>query len=121
MCTMGNLHQTIMIKDHNLYTEFNGMITEQFVLQQLITSSFKPFYWNPEMGISEVDFVIQRDNQFIPNEVKLNENLKSRSLNSYYERYKPDTCIKTSLSSYKKQEWMENIPLYSLLSWLQTN
>ncbi|MBK7467392.1 MAG: ATP-binding protein [Saprospiraceae bacterium] len=120
MCAMGNLHQTILLKDHHLFTEFKGIITEQFVLQQLIAANYKPFYWSPETGISEVDFVIQRGNQIIPIEVKSNENLKSRSLSSFFERYKPETCIRTSLAAYKKQEWMENIPLYGFLSWLES-
>ena len=101
-----------------LFTEFKGTITEQFILQQLVGQSQQAFYWSPDMGKSEVDFVIQKDNLIIPIEVKSAENVKSRSLRVYFDKYHPKVCIRTSLSGYQKQEWLQNIPLYGFQQWL---
>ena len=78
-----------------------------------------PFYWAPDSGRSEVDFLIQKQNQVVPIEVKSAENLKSRSLRVYYDKFHPSTCIRTSLSGYQQQEWMQNIPMYGFHQWLR--
>jgi uncharacterized protein len=118
LCAMAGLMPEILLKENNLFTEFKGVISEQFVLQQLVSQSQHAYYWSPDAGKSEIDFVIQKDNLIIPIEVKAAENLKSRSLRVYFDKYQPPVCIRTSLSGYKKQEWMENIPLYALQQWL---
>lgn len=118
LCAMAGLMPEILLKENNLFTEFKGVISEQFVLQQLVSQSQHAYYWSPDAGKSEIDFVIQKDNLIIPIEVKAAENLKSRSLRLYFDKYQPPICIRTSLSGYKKQEWMENIPLYALQQWL---
>jgi len=108
-------------KNNDLFVEFKGTLTEQFVLQQLVNKNYTPFYWAPENAKSEVDFIIQKENQIVPIEVKSAENLKSRSLRLYFDKYQPPVCIRTSLAGYQKQEWMENIPLYSIQNWLKHN
>jgi len=118
LCAKGGLTPEILLQENELFTEFKGTITEQFILQQLVTRSQQAFYWSPDMALSEVDFVIQKDNLIIPIEVKAAENLKSRSLRVYFDKYKPAVCIRTSLSGYQKQEWMQNIPLYGFQQWL---
>ena len=120
LCARGGLTPDILLKDNNLFVEFKGTITEQFVLQQLVCQSLQAFYWSPESGKSEVDFVIQKDNLIIPIEVKSAENVKSRSLRVYYDKYHPTVCIRTSLAGYQQQEWMQNIPLYGFQHWLST-
>jgi predicted AAA+ superfamily ATPase len=116
---MGELTPDILLKAHDLFVEFKGTISEQFVLQQLVSQGYQPFYWTPENGKAEVDFLIQKDNQIVPIEVKAAENLKSRSLRVYFDTFHPQTCIRTSLSGFKKQEWMHNIPLYFIHQWLR--
>jgi uncharacterized protein len=86
----------------------------------LISRSVLPFYWAPENATSEVDFIIQRDHHIVPIEVKSSENLKTRSLKLYADRYAPAHCIRTSLSGYQTQSWMMNIPLYGFLHWLSS-
>ena len=120
LCARGGLTPNILLKDNNLFVEFKGTITEQFVLQQLVCQSLQAFYWSPALGKSEVDFVIQKDNLIIPIEVKSAENVKSRSLRVYYDKYHPKVCIRTSLAGYQQQEWMQNIPLYGFQQWLRT-
>lgn len=119
LCAMGNLAPEVVVKNDVLFNELKGTITEQFVLQQLISESVFPFYWSPDHAKAEVDFVIQIKNQIIPIEAKAAENLKAKSLRVYSEKFKPETCIRTSMAVYKKQDWMQNIPLYQFLAWLQ--
>lgn len=118
LCAMANLTPEILLKENELFVEFKGAFSEQFVLQQLVSKQYTGYYWKPENSQSEVDFVIQKDNQIIPIEVKSATNVKSRSLRVYYDKYQPKLCLRTSLVGYQKQEWMENIPLYGFLHWL---
>ncbi|MDR0832704.1 MAG: DUF4143 domain-containing protein, partial [Candidatus Symbiothrix sp.] len=61
----------------------------------------------------EIDFVIQNeDDQIVPIEVKAEENLQAKSLKTYCEKYKPQTAIRTSLSDFRRESWMTNVPLY---------
>jgi predicted AAA+ superfamily ATPase len=106
------------LNPHALFIEFKGAVSEQFILQQLVSQNHKAYYWSPVNGKSEVDFVIQKENKVIPIEVKSSENLKSRSLRVYFEKYKPDLIIRTSLAGYKQQDWMQNIPLYGFQAWI---
>ncbi|MDZ4667546.1 MAG: DUF4143 domain-containing protein [bacterium] len=118
LAAMGNIDPTILLKGNDFFEEFKGAITEQFVLQQIIYKGYQPYYWSTQESMAEVDFVIQKNQDIIPIEVKASENLKSRSLRIYFDKFNPTTCIRTSLSNYKKQDWMQNIPLYALHSWL---
>ena len=119
MCALGNLNAEIILSGHDLFKAFKGTVSEQFVLQQLISLGFHPYYWAPENADAEIDFLIQKENQVVPIEVKSAENTRSRSLRSYYDKYQPKTCIRTSLAGFKKQDWMENIPLYFFHQWLR--
>ncbi len=119
MCALGNLNAEIILSGHDLFKEFKGTVSEQFVLQQLISQGFHPYYWAPENADAEIDFLIQKENQVVPIEVKSAENIRSRSLRSYYDKYQSKTCIRTSLAGFKKQDWMENIPLYFFHQWLR--
>jgi uncharacterized protein len=119
LTAMANLSPEIILKENDLFTEFKGKLSEQFVLQQLISEQIQGYYWNPENTSAEVDFVIQRENELIPIEVKSGENLKSRSLHVYFEKYQPSTCLRTSILPYKDQGWMRNIPLYGILGWIK--
>lgn len=118
LCAKGGLAPEILLKENDLFIEFKGTISEQFILQQLVSQSYQAFYWNPENARSEVDFVIQKDNMVIPIEVKAATNLKSRSLRVYFDKYQPKFCIRTSLNGYQKQDWVHNIPLYGFSHWL---
>lgn len=118
MCALGDLNAEIILRGHDLFREFKGTVSEQFVLQQLVSQGFQPYYWAPENAEAEVDFLIQKNNEVVPIEVKSAENIRSRSLRSYYDRYKPEQCIRTSLAGFQKQEWMQNIPLYFFHQWL---
>ncbi len=119
MCALGDLSAEILLSGHDLFKEFKGTVSEQFILQQLISQGYHPYYWAPENSHTEIDFLIQKENQIVPIEVKSAENIKSRSLKSYHDKYQPKDCIRTSLAGFKKQEWMQNIPLYYFHQWLK--
>lgn len=109
------LDVSVLLAGNRLFTEFKGALTEQYVLQQLLVSGLEPiFYWGLERAVAEVDFVVQHSSQIIPIEVKAEENLKAKSLRSYYDKFKPDKVFRTSMSDYRKQDWLINLPLYAL-------
>lgn len=102
-----------LLSGNSLFTEFKGALTENLVCQALICNlKTSPYYWSAEKSNGEVDFVIQKHNRVVPIEVKAEENLKAKSLKSFADKYHIEKSLKTSLSPYRQQEWMENIPLY---------
>lgn len=111
--TMAGLDEKTLLEGDNIFTEFKGALTEQFVLQQLKSmKDISIFYWSAEKSKAEIDFIIQSENKVIPIEVKAEENLQAKSLKAFYEKYNNKNCIRTSMSDYREQEWIKNIPLY---------
>lgn len=109
------LDASVLLEGNRLFTEFKGALTEQYVLQQLLVNGLEPvFYWGLERALAEVDFVVQQGNDIVPIEVKAEENLKSKSLRSYYDKFNPEKVIRTSMSDYREQDWLINLPLYAL-------
>lgn len=110
---MTGLKQKTLIEGNNLFVEFKGALTEQYVCQQLKTiEDLNIYYYTNERGNCEIDFLIDRDNQIIPIEVKAEENLRAKSLKTYSEKFSPDICVRTSMSDYRKEDWLINLPLY---------
>jgi len=118
---LANLPSNVILEGNHVFDEFKGVLSEQFICQQIVSQNLQPFYWSPDEGRSEVDFVIQKLDQIIPIEVKSSENLKSRRLRVYYDKYLPKECVRTSLSPYILQDWMKNIPMYSFQQWVISN
>jgi uncharacterized protein len=108
-----DLDQRILLEKNNILTEFKGALTEQFVCQQLKIKK-ELYYWTALNATAEVDFVLQSQNEIIPIEVKAEENLKSKSLKVYVEKYEHKTAIRTSMSKYRQEDWLTNIPLYGI-------
>ena len=112
---LSGLEAKTILGKYEIFQEFKGAITEQYVLQQFKTIDDMPiYYWTNETSRSEVDFVIQRESKVIPVEVKAATNLKARSLKIYMEQFKPELAIRTSLADYKKTENLVDIPLYAI-------
>ena len=110
----GNLDATIILEKNQILVEFKGAFTEQYVCQQLFFKrQTQVFYWSSN-ATAEVDFVLQEKNNIIPIEVKAEENLKAKSLKVFVEKYKPPKAIRTSMSKYRAEDWLINIPLYAL-------
>lgn len=109
------LDATVLLEGNRLFTEFKGALTEQYVLQQLVSLQENPvYYWATEKGTAEVDFVLQHQQDVIPIEVKAEENLKSKSLRSYVERFEASKALRVSMADYRQQGWLTNLPLYAL-------
>ena len=93
-------------------------MTEQFVAQQLNTSGRELYYYSTPNSSGEIDFVLQQDLECVPVEVKAGENLRAKSLWAFCEKYKPGKAIRTSMSDYRREEWLVNVPLYMLIDYL---
>lgn len=112
---MGDLDPKTLIEGSSIFEEFKGSLTEQYVLQQLVSDlGLRAFYHTTENSTGEVDFLVQEGANVIPIEVKAAENLKSRSLRAYCDRYTPRYAIRTSLSNFRKESWLVNVPLYAI-------
>lgn len=113
-CMMG-LRQRTLLDGNNAFTEFRGALTEQYVIQQLATIPDLGVYnyTNPR-GLCEVDFVVDTGEQIIPVEVKAEVNLQAKSLKTYHEKFQPELSVRTSMASYKKEDWLINLPLYAV-------
>jgi predicted AAA+ superfamily ATPase len=104
-----------LLERNAIFQEFKGAFTEQYVLQQLIAQKdVNIYYWSPENARTEIDFLVQVSGQVIPVEVKAAENLQAKSLKMYSQKHNPKTAIRTSMSDYRKEDWMINLPLYAI-------
>ncbi|MBQ3565210.1 MAG: ATP-binding protein [Alphaproteobacteria bacterium] len=102
-----------LLENDKLFNDYNGAITEQYVLQEFKTLGDLPvFYW--ARNRTELDFVIQLKNEVIPVEAKATINLKAKSLKSFRQKYEPKISIRTSLADYEENNRLFNIPLYDI-------
>lgn len=92
--------------------DFKGGMTENYVNIQLSINGYRSYYWESERG-AEIDFVIQRNGQLIPIEVKSADNTKAKSLKVYMETYKPEYAIKLSTKNFGFEEHKKTVPLYA--------
>lgn len=112
---LSDLHAKTIIDGDNIFTEFKGALTEQYVLQQLKTdNNMTVHYWTSRSNIAEIDFIIQVENLVVPIEVKATTNLKAKSLTQYRKDYNPPKAVRTSLSEFKIDNGLYNIPLYMI-------
>ena len=117
LSAMGDLTKQTILMGNSIFSEFKGALAEQFVLQHFKTRlDDKVFYWSSDTSQAELDFVIQNNDQVIPIEVKAEENLKAKSLKSFYEKFNPKIAVRTSMSDYRDDGWLVNVPLYALES-----
>lgn len=109
---MCELDPETILAGSTVFTEFKGALTEQYVCQELIAScGFTPFYWSAENSTGEIDFLVQDGRKIYPIEVKAEENLKAKSLRAFVDRYDDVHARRFSMSGYRDQEWMRNVPL----------
>ena len=104
--------KNILLGD-NVFSEYKGAFTENFVLQQIVSESQKKvFYYSKESSTQEVDFIVQKEDEILPIEAKAEENVKSKSLASFVKEHNLKG-VRCSMKPYIDQGWMENIPLYA--------
>ena len=115
MAAIAELDAKTLLKTNEIFEEFKGALSEQFVFQQLTQNeNLVIAYWTSESLKAEIDLIVQYSNEVIPIEVKAAENLQSKSLKTFCQKYKPQTAIRTSLSDYRKETWLTNVPLYNI-------
>ena len=115
LAAMTDLDARTLLQANAIFTEFKGALTEQYVCQQLCAAlDAKPYYWSAESSSGEVDFVLQHNGQVIPLEVKAEENLNAKSLKSFVNTYHLAYGVRTSMSDYREQEKLLNLPLYAI-------
>ena len=112
---MTGLRQHTLLDGNDLFVEFKGALTEQYVCQQLKTiEDINVYYYTNDRGSCEVDFVIDTGEKIIPLEVKAEVNLRAKSLKTYQEKFHPEISIRTSMSDYQENDWLINLPLYAI-------
>lgn len=104
-----------IIEGNTIFGQYKGALTEQYVLQELKCSTGNEiYYWSSEQGIAEIDFLIQTGGKVIPIEVKAQENLKAKSLKSFRDKFHPELSLRTSMSDFREEETLTNLPLYGI-------
>lgn len=104
-----------VFNSNDLFVEFKGVLSEQYVLQQILScTNFKLFYYSTPNSTGEIDFLIQSEGQIVPIEVKSGENLQAKSLKAFHKKYLNKHSIRTSLSDFRIDDWLTNIPLFAI-------
>lgn len=112
---LSNLDSKTLLLGNRVFQEFKGALTEQYVLQQLLAEDlYKPYYWSASKGTAEIDFLFQHKGNIYPIEVKASENLRAKSLQSFSRQFSPEKSLRISMSDYRDEGWLVNLPLYAI-------
>lgn len=112
---MAGLDKETVIGGSEIFEEFKGSLTEQYVCQQLVSDcGLTPYYWSAENSSGEIDFLVQSSNRVFAIEVKAEENLRAKSLRAFKGAHPEIKAVRFSLSGYREQDWMRNVPLYAM-------
>ena len=115
LSAMAGIDAKTLLEGNEIFREFKGSLTEQYVVCQLKEcTDLNIFYWSSDTGTAEVDFIAQIGRNNVPIEVKANENLQAKSLKTFVQKYDNKVNVRTSMTSYRKDDWITNIPLYSI-------
>lgn len=111
---MSDLDARTILEGNQLFTEFKGALTEQYVYQQIMAETeYTPYYFSANSH-TEIDFLIQKEGTVTPVEVKAEENVKAKSLQAYCKKYRPSYAVRASMTNYREEDWMVNLPLYAI-------
>lgn len=115
LSAMAGVDAKTLLEGNEIFEEFKGSLTENYVLSQLKQcTELNIFYWSSDTGVAEVDFIAQIGKNNVPIEVKASENLQAKSLKSFVQKYDTKINVRTSMSNYREDDWVINIPLYSI-------
>ena len=117
---MTGISKHILLDGNDIFKEFKGSVTEQYVFQQLRTvSDYGIYYYTNDRNSCEIDLLVDDGEKVIPVEVKAEENLRAKSLKTYREKYDPDVCVRTSMANYRNENnGLINLPLYCITNWI---
>jgi hypothetical protein len=113
LAAKSDLDVKTLLDGNRIFEEFKGAFTEQYVLQEMVANGKALFYW-ASSGDAEVDFVFKHGGDVFPLEVKAEENLQSKSLKVYAEKYTPPIALRASMKDYRRESWLINIPLCAI-------
>ena len=112
---MCGLNPRALLNANAAFVEFKGALTEQFVVQQLTAArEATPWYYTNDRGSCEIDLITEADCGTVPVEVKAEVNLQAKSLKTYREKYSPTMSVRISMSDYKTEDGLLNLPLYAV-------
>lgn len=115
LAAMGDVDPKTLLEGNTLFVEFKGALTEQYVFQQLISNDYvNVHYWSADRATAEIDFVVQYEGIVAPVEVKAEENLRAKSLKVFHEKFSPAVSVRISMSGFRRQDWLINLPLYAV-------
>jgi len=115
LAAMGDIDAKTLLEGNAIFSEFKGALSEQYVMQELVsTGDIVLYYWTAKRATAEIDFVLQHEGRVFPLEVKAEENLQSKSLKVYHQKFLPPLALRLSMSDYRVRDWLVNVPLYAL-------
>lgn len=114
LSAINKLTAETLIRGNEIFNTYKGALTEQYFFQQIRGKVDFVYYWSADNSRGEVDFVVQKAERVIPIEVKAEENLRAKSLAAFVARNPGLHALRFSMSDYREQDWMTNIPLYAV-------
>lgn len=112
---MSELDAESILEGNDIFKEFKGALTEQYVLQQLVADThYTPYYFGTDSNTFEMDFTIQKGRNVVPIEVKAETNQQAKSLKVYCQKYHPEYAVRISMNNYREEEWLTNLPLFAV-------
>ena len=104
----------------NIFSEYKGTFTELYVLQQMVTvRDLDIYYYSTDDSRTEIDFVVQHEGKVTPVEVKAEENLRAKSLRQVVTNNPSLHGLRFSMSDYRREDWLDNVPLYGVESYFE--
>ena len=104
----------------NIFSEYKGTFTELYVLQQMVTvRDLDIYYYSTDDSRTEIDFVVQHEGRVTPVEVKAEENLRAKSLRQVVTNNPSLHGLRFSMSDYRREDWLDNVPLYGVESYFE--
>lgn len=111
---MCRLKSKTIVVGNEIFTEFKGALTEQYVFQQL-APKVELWYYAKSNSTLEIDFLVQNeDDEVVPIEVKAETNVHAKSLRQFVTENHPQKAYRVSMNDYREEEWLTNVPLYAI-------
>jgi hypothetical protein len=114
LAALAGIDPAAMIQGERVFQSYQGALVENFVATQLAAEKGMSLYYWQSSGTAEVDFVCEHEGRILPLEVKAGLNPKSKSLQSFDNKYSPPCLARTTLLNMKEDARLINIPLYGI-------
>lgn len=108
---MFHLDSATILQENRLFTEFKGIMTENYALLSLLRQEHTPLYWSSG-NQAEIEFILEYKNRIIPVEVKSKESIQAKSLSIFRQRHDPEFSVRMSLRNLQLRDGLLNLPLY---------